>query len=317
MLQDIERHLACPHCAQPLALDGRTLRCPARHSFDLAKQGYVSLLAGDAHTGTGDTAEMVAARDDFLDAGHYRPIADALAEAAVALVAGAEAGGERGGPGHATRTDQTGTDPAGADQTRTDQTGADPAGGGLVADLGAGTGHYLAHVLDALPGRAGAALDISKYALRRAARAHPRIGAVVCDAWRPLPLRDGSADLVLNVFAPRNGPEIRRVLRPGGALLLVAPTSRHLRELVTALGLLSVDEEKQRRIEEKLGPYLTPGERREVEFPLRLSAADVRTVVGMGPSAWHTDPEELAARLARLPDPVEVTASVTVAVYRR
>jgi len=275
-LQDIEPYLACPHCAQALTLDGRTLRCPGGHSFDIAKQGYVSLLAGDAHTGTGDTAAMVAARSDFLAAGHYRPIADALADAAAAT-----------------------------------------APEGLVADLGAGTGHYLAHVLDALPARPGAALDISKYALRRAAKAHPRIGAVVCDAWRPLPLRDASAGLVLNVFAPRNGPEIRRVLRPGGTLLLVSPTSRHLRELVTALGLLSVDEEKQRRIDEKLGPHLTPAGQQEVEFTLRLSAADVRTVVGMGPSAWHTDRERLAARLAGLPDPVEVTASVTVAAYRR
>ncbi|MFB7382184.1 putative RNA methyltransferase [Kitasatospora purpeofusca] len=291
MLQDIEPYLACPHCARPLTLDGRTLRCPGGHSHDLAKQGYVSLLAGDAHTGTGDTADMVAARGDFLAAGHYRPIADALAEAAVEAVAdaGADEGAADGGDGP----------------------------GALVADLGAGTGHYLAHVLDALPGRPGAALDISKYALRRAARAHPRIGAVVCDAWRPLPLLDASAGLVLNVFAPRNGPEIRRVLRPGGTLLLVSPTSRHLRELVDALGLLSVDEEKQRRIDEKLGPYLTPVGRREVEFTMRLSAEDVRTVVGMGPSAWHTDPARLAERLAALPDPVEVTASVTVAAYRR
>jgi 23S rRNA (guanine745-N1)-methyltransferase len=282
LLQDIEPYLACPHCAQALTRHERSLRCPAGHSFDLAKQGYVSLLAGDAHTGTGDTAEMVAARADFLAAGHYRPIADALAEAASAAPAA----------------------PA-------------VAPGGLVADLGAGTGHYLAHVLDALPGRVGAALDISKYALRRAAKAHPRIGAVVCDAWRPLPLRDASADLMLNVFAPRNGPEIRRVLRPGGTLLLVSPTARHLRELVAALGLLSVDEDKQRRIDEKLGPHLTPVEQREVEFTLRLAPQDVRTVVGMGPSAWHTDPDRLAAALAGLPDPVEVTASVTVAGYRR
>lgn len=140
---------------------------------------------------------------------------------------------------------------------------------------------------------------------------------MVCDAWRPLPLRDASAGLMLNVFAPRNGPEIRRVLRPGATLLLVSPTARHLRELVGALGLLSVDEEKQRRIDEKLGPYLTSAGRRQVEFTLRLGPDDVRTVVGMGPSAWHTDPDRLAAALADLPDPVEVTASVTVAAYRR
>lgn len=218
---------------------------------------------------------MVTARAEFLAAGHYRPIADALASAAARL-----------------------------------------STGGLVADLGAGTGYYLSRVLDGLGGAPGAALDISKFALRRAARAHPRIGAVVCDAWRPLPLGDGCADLLLNVFAPRGGPEIRRVLRPGGSLLLVSPTSRHLRELVAALGLLSVDEEKERRIDEKLSPWLSLAERTEVEFELRLSRADAAAVVGMGPNAWHTDPGRIAEALAVLPEPVVVTGSVQLSVYR-
>ncbi|MDH6138677.1 23S rRNA (guanine745-N1)-methyltransferase [Kitasatospora sp. GP30] len=285
MLRDIEQYLTCPHCALGLALDqaGRTLRCPAGHSFDVARQGYVSLLPAGAHTGTGDTAEMVAARSDFLAAGYYEPIAAALAEAAVAP-------GTPGEPGT-------------------------PAG--LVADLGAGTGYYLARVLDALPRAAGAALDISKFALRRAAKAHPRAGAVVCDAWRPLPLADGCADLVLNVFAPRNGPEIQRVLRPGGRLLVVSPTTRHLQELVGALGLLAVDEEKERRIAEKLGPWLRPLAQHRVEFELRLSHRDAAAVVGMGPNAWHTDPAALAAALIALPEPITVTGSVRLDIYQR
>jgi 23S rRNA (guanine745-N1)-methyltransferase len=297
VLRDIEQYLTCPHCALGLALDqtGRTLRCPAGHSFDVARQGYVSLLPAGAHTGTGDTAEMVAARSDFLAAGHYAPIAAALAEAAASGVVAA------------------------SDAVAASGAVAAPGAGrpGLVADLGAGTGYYLAHVLDALPGAAGAALDISKFALRRAAKAHPRAGAVVCDAWRPLPLADGCADLVLNVFAPRNGPEIQRVLRPGGRLLVISPTTRHLRELVGELGLLAVDEEKDRRIAEKLGPYLRPLGQREVEFELRLSHRDAAAVVGMGPNAWHTDRAELAAGLAALPDPVTVTGSVRLGIYQR
>jgi len=78
-----------------------------------------------------------------------------------------------------------------------------------------------------------------------------------------------------------------------------------------------VDEEKDRRIAEKLDPHLVPAERREVRWTLRLSRAEARAVVAMGPSAWHTDADRLADRLAALPDPVEVTAAVTVAAYRR
>ena len=49
------------------------LRCPSGDSFDIARQEYVSLLAGDAKPGTADSAEMVQARADFLGAGHYAP----------------------------------------------------------------------------------------------------------------------------------------------------------------------------------------------------------------------------------------------------
>ncbi|MHA6763329.1 putative RNA methyltransferase [Streptacidiphilus sp. PAMC 29251] len=291
MLQDIVEYLACPHCGLGLTTvqDGRALRCATGHSFDIARQGYASLLPGDAHTGTGDTAAMVAARDAFLGAGHYAPIAAALAAAAQTATA-------------LPVTDLPVTDPSGAD---------------CVVDLGAGTGHYLAAVLDALPQAHGIVLDISKFALRRAARAHPRAGAVVCDAWRPLPLRDAAAGLVLNVFAPRNGPEIRRVLRPGGTLLVVSPTPRHLTELVGELGLLGVDDRKEQRLAATLGPYLDAAGSSEHSFPMLLDHAAVRTVVGMGPSAWHTDREKLAERLAALPDPVPVTASVTLSAFTR
>ena len=131
---------------------------------------------------------MVAARAEFLGAGHYAPLVRRLA-ALAAEVAPDE---------------------------------------GIVLDAGANIGHYLAAVLDTRP---GLALDLSAIALRRAARARPGIGAVVWDIWRPWPVQDGCAGLLLNVFAPRNGAEFRRVLRADGALLVVTPGPEHLAEL--------------------------------------------------------------------------------------
>ena len=248
----------------------RALRCAVGHSFDVARQGYVSLLPAGAQTGTGDSAEMVAAREEFLAAGHFAPLAEVLAEEAAA-----------------------------SDLPE-----------GCVVELGAGTGYYLAAVLERLPGRRGLALDNSRYALRRAARAHPRIGAVGCDAWRELPVRDAVAALGLVVFSPRNGPELARVLAPGGALVVVTPGDRHLHQLVEPLGLLRVDEEKEARLAAELNPFFELVRRRDWEEALDLGAGEVERLVAMGPSARHV--ESLGAARA-----CEVTASVTVSVYRR
>jgi 23S rRNA (guanine745-N1)-methyltransferase len=182
-------------------------------------------------------------------------------------------------------------------------------------DVGAGTGWWLARVLDRVPERAGLALDSAKPALRRAARAHPRAAAALCDAWRALPVRDGAAALVLSVFAPRNGAEIARVLAPGGALVVVTPTPRHLAELVGPLGLLRVDERKEERLERALAAFV-PAEPLQVETTMELSHADVAALAGMGPSAHHVAPGVLAERVAALPSPVAVTASVVVSAYR-
>ena len=184
-------------------------------------------------------------------------------------------------------------------------------GTGLVVELGAGTAYYLAGVVGADPGRTGLALDVSPYAARRAAKAHPRIGSVVCDAWQRLPVRDGAAAMAVNVFAPRNPAELARVLAPGGTLLVVTPNQAHLRELVDALGLVTVDEDKDRRVETSLGAAFTRTGAQRLEWTMTLDHVAVESLVGMGPSAWHAG-NNRAARLTELPAPVQVTASVTL-----
>ncbi|ETK34706.1 putative RNA methyltransferase [Microbispora sp. ATCC PTA-5024] len=188
------------------------------------------------------------------------------------------------------------------------------AGAGVVADAGAGTGHYLAGALG--EGAVGIALDVSKHALKRAARSHPRVGAVVADVWRALPVRDGAADVLLNVFAPRNAPEFARILRPDGLLVVVTPAPGHLSPIVERLGLLRVDEDKERRLEDTLGEDFAPAGREDVEIALDLDHKAAEAVVGMGPSAWHTRPAEVAALIAELPDPVRVTASFRIGTWR-
>jgi 23S rRNA (guanine745-N1)-methyltransferase len=343
MLADVLPYLMCPHCGADLALAGSAVRCASGHGFDVARQGYVSLLAGKAPV-SGDSADMVAARAEFLDAGHYAPIARAIVAAVGQGVAGLgfvspgvvssgvaspiganpdDAGSGVAGAGVAgPREASLGAAGSGVARPGAADSGAAGSGagfgvaGGCVADLGAGTGHYLAAVLDADPARVGLALEISKPALRRAARAHPRLGAVGCDAWGRLPVRTGAISVALNVFAPRNPAELERVLAPDGVLVVVSPTTGHLAGLVADLGLLTVAPDKAARIAEQVAP-LERSTQDTCEFELALSHAEVLSLVGMGPSAWHIGREALGERVAALPEPVRTTASVVVTAFRR
>jgi 23S rRNA (guanine745-N1)-methyltransferase len=268
--------LRCPVCGGGLSESDGALRCVDGHSFDIARQGYVSLFAGGGRRGEADSPEMVDAREAFLGAGHFVRLRDALAEEARAAAAS-----------------------------------------GAVLDIGAGTGYHLGRVLDALPERIGLGLDSSSAALRRAARAHPRVAAVGADAWQALPLRDGVAALILSVFGPRNPAEMTRVLAPDGVLLALTPTTRHLHELVGPLGLLSVPEEKADRLDTQLAAHFSLAERRPIEYSMFLTRDEAAQIVRMGPSAWHVDEQTVAERLALLPDPLTVTASVSMSRYVR
>jgi 23S rRNA (guanine745-N1)-methyltransferase len=326
--------LRCPVCGEPLAETtagtARALRCPRRHTFDVARQGYVNLLTGRAPH-VGDSAEMVTARAEFQAAGHYDIISAALAAAATEAVARLHATPASPAARATSALCSASTDATlSAPHCRVEGSRAKDATAGvrvgapttdsdaypLVVDVGAGTGRYLAAVLAALPDAVGLALDVSKPALRRAARAHPRAAAALADTWQRLPLADGAAAVLLNVFAPRNGPEFHRVLDRAGTLLVVTPADDHLTELVDALRLLRVDPDKADRVTATLGGHFTPTGSTVHRAELALTRPEVATLVGMGPSAWHTDPAALAERLAALPEPVRVSVAVRLDAYQ-
>jgi 23S rRNA (guanine745-N1)-methyltransferase len=123
-------------------------------------------------------------------------------------------------------------------------------------------------------------------------------------------------DVVLNVFAPRNGDEFHRVLKPRGALLVVTPGERHLRELRGPLGLLEIDPDKEERLDRTLSGHFVREGTDALEYTVGMSQQDVENLASMGPAARHIAPEDLRERVAGLGAPVRVTASFAVSVYR-
>ncbi|MCU1515937.1 MAG: SAM-dependent methyltransferase [Pseudarthrobacter sp.] len=285
-----ELPLRCPICRSPLGavpdaggtVPNKVLACAAGHSFDAAKQGYFNLLVGKGTPFEADSAEMVAARFSFLASGHYRPLADAVAAAVVPFL---------------------------------------PPDGGTVLDSGTGTGHYLRVLLDAAAAGSSRVraigLDISKFALRRAARLNPEATNLVWDVWQPLPVADNAVDAVTVIFAPRNPSEFARVLRPGGRLVVVTPREGHLADVAALTGMLGIEPGKEERLAGAMSAGFVPESAADVDVPLLLSPHEVADLAFMGPAGHHLDRAALAARLDGLESGTAVEARFRITVFRR
>ncbi|WP_300414799.1 putative RNA methyltransferase [uncultured Oscillibacter sp.] len=267
----------CPLCAAPLEREAGAYRCPGGHSFDVAREGYVHLLPpNQKHSALpGDDRDMVLARRAFLSGGYYRPLLNTICSRILAL------------------------------------SGEAP----VLLDAGCGEGYYTAGVYRALldagrrPRMAGT--DISKFALRAAARRERGVEFAVASSYR-LPLADGSADVLLNCFSPLALEEFRRVLRPGGIFLYVVPGAEHLWEMKEILY------ERPYPNEEKETPYEGFAYREIVPVDgtvLLERREDLQNLFRMTPYFWKT-PRAGAERLAAL-DRLEVRTSFRVHVFEK
>ena len=184
-----------------------------------------------------------------------------------------------------------------------------------LLDAGCGEGYYTSGVFRALA-EAGAqpqmaALDISKFCLRLAARREPDIEWAVASSYH-LPAADRTFDGLLNCFSPLALEEFRRVLRPGGLFLYVVPGADHLWELKEVLY------DRPYRNEERETPY--EGFRYEAIVPADgtialTDPADIRALFRMTPYAWKT-PRAGTERLEAL-DSLTVRISFRVHVFRK
>ncbi len=189
---------SCPKCKGILSKKGNSCVCPSGHSYDAARSGYVNLLPPSGASIHGDNREMVVARRDFLNTGHYLPLAERIAELAVKHI---------------------------------------PTGSNVV-DVGCGEGYYTEIIEKALSDKDRdtrfAAFDISKDAVRLAAGRCKNVTFAVASAYH-VPASDGSFDAVINMFSPLAPEEMRRILNTGGTFIIAFPAEEHLFGLKAAI----------------------------------------------------------------------------------
>jgi 23S rRNA (guanine745-N1)-methyltransferase len=127
-----------------------------------------------------------------------------------------------------------------------------------------------------------------------------------------LPLADGCADAVINLFAPCVEREYTRVLRPGGLLVVVGAGEDHLYELKQAI----YDEVYRNDIRADLPTELPLVAQRRVDFRVDLTRQeDIESLFSMTPYYYRTSPEGFA-RLHAL-QTLSTGAQVEIYVYRK
>jgi len=180
-------------CAGALSWQETQLRCPLGHAFDRAREGYWNLLQPQDRRSSraGDRDAAVLARHRWLARGNAIGLADVLASRIDALSLPPDA---------------------------------------VAVDVGCGEGTLTARLL-ASRAIAGCGIDLSREAIRLAARAAPDLTWVVANADRGIPLADASVSLALSIFGRRPASELRRVVANEGTLLVVVPAEDDLIEL--------------------------------------------------------------------------------------
>ena len=260
----------CPLCQQPLNLSDRQYQCTNRHSFDVAREGYVNLLPVQQKNSKdpGDNKDMMQARRDFLHAGWYAPLAQAVVDTLIPLA---------------------------------------PAN---LLDLGCGEGYYSGKLKQALPQAQFYGVDISKAAIKFAAKANHNINFSVASAYQ-LPFADNSFDAIVRIYAPSKAEELARLVKAGGHLVTVTPGPAHLLEIKQAIY------EQVRLHDDAITSIagFVHQHRQRLQFSLQFTQpAQLLALVQMVPLAWKFSAAEKQQFAERLP---AISIDFMLDVFRR
>ena len=244
---------ACPICQENLTLLESSLKCCNRHSFDLAKFGYVNLAPQIKQSANYDK-ENFQNRQQILEAGFYQAILEAVSD----LLSNSK-------------------------NAKT------------ILDIGCGEGFYSRKLQERHPDKTFYAFDISKDSVQIAAKSEPNwaVNWFVGDLAR-LPIKDGSMDILLDIFSPANYGEFRRVLSKDGILIKVIPTENHLKEIRQKVqDQLTNKDYSNQDIKEHFQEHFTILSSQTASLTKTITAEQLQALLSMTPLLFHIDQSKI------------------------
>lgn len=263
------KYFLCPVCGEELTESEKSASCSKGHSFDKAKSGYINLLPNNLPAGNhGDNKLMIRARHDFLEKDYYLPLREKLCETIGKY----------------------------ADENS------------VILDAGCGEGWYTKGIFDYLEKNTVFAVDISKDAMKIAAKREKSIKCAAASVFH-LPVSDESIDICLSAFSPLCEEEFRRVLKKGGYFVYVIPGEDHLWALKKAL--------YEKPYKNSVKPYEMENfefvEKQCVSGVLKMqSSQDTANLFMMTPYYYKTSQIDAEKLLSSPPDKIEYAFEILV-----
>lgn len=237
----------CPICLTPLVKTENSLVCENSHSFDIAKEGYVNLLPVQLKKS--------------LNPGDDKNMVIARREFLSS--------------GHYQFLKNKLIDLL------------DQFSPSTIIDLGCGEGYYTNEIETALAVQAVYGVDISKAAVKYAAKRNKNVHYSVATISH-LPFPNEATNAIVNVFAPLATTECRRILAKDGKIIRVSPGPRHLWQLKEFVyETPELHEEPEALADFKLMDLITVSETRLVK------KQDIEHLLLMTPFGWKIQPEML------------------------
>jgi len=177
----------------------------------------------------------------------------------------------------------------------------------VIFDAGCGEGYYTA--LLAAPERAVIGMDISKEAINAAARRHKDVQWLV-GTNKTIPMLDHTVDCIVCLFGFPVWNEFRRVLKPGGNVLMVDPGPEHLIEMRR---ILYPEIREKTSVEKIVEGFTLKHQERMLQTVPPPSPELLAAQIAMTPHHFRTAPEQKQAAIHAVYP--QMTLDVLFSVY--